>query len=53
MPTEVHAATTRAYAEAIQRADVVLVLVDHDQFKQVPATALAGKTVVDTKGLWR
>lgn len=41
------------YAEAIERADVVLVLVDHEEFKQVPATALAGKTVVDTKGLWR
>ncbi|KAA9393088.1 UDP-N-acetyl-D-mannosamine dehydrogenase [Kocuria coralli] len=39
--------------EAIERADVVLVLVDHDEFKGVPATALAGKTVVDTKGLWR
>lgn len=41
------------YMEAIERADVVLVLVDHSEFKQVPATALAGKTVVDTKGLWR
>ena len=39
--------------DALERADIVLVLVDHDQFKQVPATALAGKTVVDTKGLWR
>ncbi|WP_144794971.1 UDP-N-acetyl-D-mannosamine dehydrogenase [Kocuria palustris] len=41
------------YQDAIERADVVLVLVDHDEFKSVPATALAGKTVVDTKGLWR
>ena len=40
-------------AEAIERADVVLVLVDHDEFKGVPAAALKGKAVVDTKGLWR
>lgn len=41
------------YTEAIKRADVVLLLVDHDEFKSIPATALRGKTVVDTKGLWR
>ena len=41
------------HGQAIERADVLLVLVDHDEFKAVPATALAGKTVVDTKGLWR
>ena len=41
------------YKEAIERADVVLLLVDHDEFKALPATALKGKAVVDTKGLWR
>ena len=41
------------HQDAIGRADVLLVLVDHDEFKAVPATALAGKTVIDTKGLWR
>ena len=41
------------YLEAIERADVVLLLVDHDEFKAIPATALKGKAVVDTKGLWR
>ena len=41
------------YADAIDRADVVLLLVDHDEFKSIAATALKGKTVVDTKGLWR
>ncbi|WP_431711873.1 UDP-N-acetyl-D-mannosamine dehydrogenase [Glutamicibacter uratoxydans] len=39
--------------EALQAANVVTLLVDHDQFKAVPATALAGKEVVDTRGLWR
>lgn len=41
------------FEDAIERADVVLLLVDHDEFKTVPATALAGKQVVDTKGIWR
>ena len=41
------------FGDAIERADVVLLLVDHDEFKTIPATALKGKTVVDTKGLWR
>lgn len=41
------------YSDAIERADVVLLLVDHDEFKTIPATALKGKSVVDTKGLWR
>lgn len=41
------------YESAIERADVVVLLVDHEEFKAVPATALAGKQVVDTKGIWR
>ncbi|MBK4120373.1 UDP-N-acetyl-D-mannosamine dehydrogenase [Kocuria rhizophila] len=41
------------YKDAIERADVVLLLVDHDEFKALPAAALKGKAVVDTKGLWR
>lgn len=41
------------YQDAIERADVILLLVDHDEFKTLPATALKGKAVVDTKGLWR
>lgn len=39
--------------EAIAAANVVVLLVDHDEFKNIPATALKGKTVIDTKGLWR
>lgn len=38
---------------ALGKADIVLLLVDHEAFKAVPATALAGKQVIDTKGLWR
>lgn len=38
---------------ALSTADVIVLLVDHDEFKTVPATALKGKTIIDTKGLWR
>lgn len=39
--------------QALDRAETVIVLVDHDEFTAVPATALKGKNVIDTKGLWR
>jgi UDP-N-acetyl-D-mannosaminuronic acid dehydrogenase len=38
---------------ALAEADVVVLLVDHQQFKAVPRAALAGKAVIDTRGLWR
>ncbi|MDO4898121.1 MAG: UDP-N-acetyl-D-mannosamine dehydrogenase [Rothia sp. (in: high G+C Gram-positive bacteria)] len=41
------------YTRAIDRAEIVLLLVDHEEFKTLPATALAGKKVIDTKGMWR
>ncbi|SQG65185.1 UDP-N-acetyl-D-mannosaminuronic acid dehydrogenase [Corynebacterium renale] len=40
-------------AEAIEKAPVVLLLVDHDEFKDVRAAQLQGKKIVDTKGLWK
>ncbi|MDR6987954.1 UDP-N-acetyl-D-mannosaminuronic acid dehydrogenase [Paenarthrobacter nitroguajacolicus] len=39
--------------EAIAEADIVLVLVDHDEFKVVDSESLVGKTVIDTRGIWR
>lgn len=45
--------TLTDYQTAIEEADVLVVLVDHQEFKDVPATALKGKEVIDTKGLWR
>ncbi|MFC5999811.1 UDP-N-acetyl-D-mannosamine dehydrogenase [Quadrisphaera sp. GCM10027208] len=38
---------------ALGRADVVVLLVDHDEFRDVPATDLVGRRIVDTRGLWR
>ncbi|MHA7276367.1 UDP-N-acetyl-D-mannosamine dehydrogenase [Arthrobacter sp. HLT1-21] len=38
---------------AISEADVVLLLVDHDEFREMDRSALEGKSVVDTRGIWR
>jgi UDP-N-acetyl-D-mannosaminuronic acid dehydrogenase len=37
--------------EALAAADIVAILVDHDRFKELPASAFAGKTVLDTRGM--
>ena len=39
--------------DAIADADIVLLLVDHYQFKQLDRSLLAEKIVIDTKGVWR
>lgn len=41
------------YLDAIKRADIVVLLVDHLQFQTLPKGILDGKSVVDTKGQWR
>lgn len=38
---------------ALAAADVVVLLVDHQQFKSVSREVLSGKAVIDTRGLWR
>lgn len=39
--------------DAIERADIVLLLVDHAPFKTLDRDKLQEKIVIDTKGLWR
>src|SRR5699024_83180 len=39
--------------EAVDKADVVLLLVDHAPFRSVDPERLKTKIVIDTKGLWR
>lgn len=36
--------------ESIERSSVVVLLVDHDSFKELPGGALDGKIVIDTRG---
>lgn len=47
-----HVALTRT-EEALKEADIAVLLVDHDVFKAVSTAQLAGKTVIDSRGIWR
>jgi UDP-N-acetyl-D-mannosaminuronic acid dehydrogenase len=40
-------------SEAIDDADIVVLLVDHEQFKTIPRTRLEGRVIFDTRGAWR
>ncbi|MGP9747046.1 UDP-N-acetyl-D-mannosamine dehydrogenase [Brachybacterium sp. AOP29-B2-41] len=40
-------------SSALERADIVLLMVDHAPFKEVDRELLQEKIVIDTKGLWR
>lgn len=40
------------YRVAIEQANVLALLVDHKEFRELPPAVLAGKTIVDTKGVW-
>ncbi len=40
-------------AENALACDLILMLVDHEEFFSIPATRLAGKIVIDTRGVWR
>ena len=39
--------------EALDEADIIVLLVDHQPFKAVDSKRLQGKVVLDTRGLWR
>lgn len=40
-------------ADAVAAADIVLLLVDHQEFYDLDRALLADKIVIDTKGMWR
>jgi UDP-N-acetyl-D-mannosaminuronic acid dehydrogenase len=40
-------------AQAIDAADIVVLLVDHDSFRSLNRSLREGKVVYDTRGLWR
>jgi UDP-N-acetyl-D-mannosaminuronic acid dehydrogenase len=39
--------------DAVEAADIVVLLVDHDQFKGINRSLLAGKVIYDTRGILR
>ncbi|MNY78077.1 UDP-N-acetyl-D-mannosamine dehydrogenase [compost metagenome] len=38
--------------DAIEGADVILLLVDHQEFKNISPQAMVHKGIVDTRGIW-
>ena len=39
--------------DALARADVLVMLVDHNEFKGIKGDAVQQQYIVDTKGVWR
>ena len=39
-------------AEALSRADLAVLLVDHQAFRDIPPSALAKARILDTRGIW-
>jgi len=39
--------------EVMREADILLVLVDHEEFKEIDRELLKEKVVIDTRGIWR
>jgi len=39
--------------QALATADVLVMLVDHNEFKAIDSEAIAQPYIVDTKGVWR
>jgi UDP-N-acetyl-D-mannosaminuronic acid dehydrogenase len=55
LPPELAARNVRmaSLSQALEEADVVVLLVDHRAFASVSREVLLEKVVVDTRGLWR
>ena len=53
MPADTAPAPAHTTPELDPRADIVLLMVDHDPFKEIDRERLNEKIVIDTKGLWR
>ena len=42
-----------ALEDALASCGIVLLLVDHNEFRKIPSERLAGKKTIDTRGIWR
>lgn len=38
--------------EAVEQADILVLLVDHKPFKRIPSSKRAEKIIIDTRGIW-
>ncbi len=54
LPKELASGLTKVdLADALERADILLLLVDHKEFKKIASEKLHGCVIVDTRGLWK
>lgn len=59
MPCEPHADSSFSefplyeLAEVLKQADILVVLVDHNEFKDIDHEALKEKVLIDTRGIWK
>ena len=51
--SELQNVQTRTLEDAVNEANIVVVLVGHDQFLNIDRTIIEGKIVVDKVGIWR
>lgn len=45
-------ATLVDFRQAVEEADIIIVLVDHKEFKAITRSSIETKTVIDTRGIW-
>jgi UDP-N-acetyl-D-mannosaminuronic acid dehydrogenase len=48
-----HGATLIGLDEALQKCEIAVLLVDHDQFKMIPLAERRHLAVIDTRGIWQ
>jgi len=46
-------ATLVSTEDALQQADIIVMLVDHAQFRAIDASEITQQWIIDTKGVWR
>jgi UDP-N-acetyl-D-mannosaminuronic acid dehydrogenase len=52
LPAHLYGAELVTAREALERADIIVLLVDHAQFTGIDTDRLQAKVVIDTRGLW-
>jgi UDP-N-acetyl-D-mannosaminuronic acid dehydrogenase len=52
LPVSLEGAKFASIDAALAEADILVLLVDHKAFKKVDAERLAGRHLVDTRGVW-
>lgn len=46
-------ATQMDFAGAVKESDIIVLLVDHNEFKNIDKKILEGKVLIDTRGIWQ